>query len=183
MQKNEEEELLLEEKEKRKLMTTKEFSNYFYNKKYYNNEKNDNNTLNYYNNLINNSNNIINNHSAVEVSKDNKKGRNKTKSIENAQSNRNMEYLKALAFNEEPKKVKNHFYKITNESRASDKDKNDNNESTSDVQNKYKNNTDPEVEKQLIKVHGKVFHMQNEIDLIAKEILGKCKYYKPKKQV
>ena len=82
-----------------------------------------------------------------------------------------MNYLKKIAFEDDNLKSSN---------RSNDSNGNVNTESSNEG-NKNKKNVNYENEHQL-RIGGKVFHMQNEMNLIAKEILNKCKFYSPKIQ-
>ena len=84
-----------------------------------------------------------------------------------------LNYLKNLAFIDNQKKSGN------NSSNESGEVNTDN--STNDGPRKIiKNNFNFENEHQL-RIRGKVYHMQNQMDQIAREILNKCKFYSIKK--
>ena len=84
---------------------------------------------------------------------------------------KNMNYLKKIAFEDDNLKSSN---------RSNDSNGNVNTDSSNEG-NKNKKNVNYENEHQL-RIGGKLFHMQNEMNLIAKEILNKCKFYSPKIQ-
>ena len=84
---------------------------------------------------------------------------------------KNMKYLKKIAFEDDNLKSSN---------RSNDSNGNVNTDSSNEG-NKNKKNVNYENEHQL-RIGGKLFHMQNEMNLIAKEILNKCKFYSPKIQ-
>ena len=87
---------------------------------------------------------------------------------------KNMNYLRKLAFNDSLRKsLKAVQY---NESGNINTEN-----SSNDNQGKnYKKNINFENEHQL-RIGGKIYHMQNQMDQIAKEILNKCKFYSTKK--
>ena len=80
-----------------------------------------------------------------------------------------MNYLKNLAFNDRRKSEKN---SSNNESG------NDNTDASVDGQKKKKLNFENENQ---LRIKGKLFHMQNQMDQIAREILNKCNFYSIKK--
>ena len=82
---------------------------------------------------------------------------------------KNMNYLKKIAFEDDNLKSAN---------RSNDSG-NINTDSSNEGNSKNKKNANFENEHQL-RIGGKIFHMQNEMGLIAKEILNKCKFYTPK---
>ena len=84
---------------------------------------------------------------------------------------KNMKYLRKIAFEDDNLKSSN---------RSNDSNGNVNTDSSNEG-NKNKKNLNYENENQL-RIGGKVFHMQNEMDLIAKEILNKCKVYTSKNE-
>ena len=85
----------------------------------------------------------------------------------------NMRYLKDLAFKESQNKSRKN---TANENGVVNTEN-----SVNDVARKsVKKSFNFENEHQL-RIGGKIFHMQNQMDRIAKEILNKCKYYSPKK--
>ena len=85
---------------------------------------------------------------------------------------KDMDYLKKLAFKEsQTKSGKNSF----NESGEANTDT-----SNDDKNKNIKKNINFENEHQL-RIGGKVYHMQNEMDQIARQILNKCKFYSIKK--
>ena len=84
-----------------------------------------------------------------------------------------MNYLKNLAFKDSPRKSGNNSY---NESIEANTD-NSTNEQT---RKSLKKNINFENEHQL-RIGGKIYHMQNQMDQIAREILNKCKFYSIKK--
>lgn len=144
--------LIQEEKEKQKLISTKEFSNYLNNKEFFNDKLN--------NDL---------------VEKDKKK--------EELRKFENMRYLKALAFSGNCCPVKTPYRRGSDTCLYNINSNNNKNgetsENQSDFTNKYfkvSDNNNPE-NKQRIKIQGKIFHFRKEIDKVAKEILGKCKFY------
>ena len=85
-----------------------------------------------------------------------------------------LNYLKNLAFKDNQKKSGNISY---NESGEINTD-NSTNEGTKKI---IKNNFNFENEHQL-RIGSKVYHMQNQMDQIAREILNKCKFYSIKKE-
>ena len=85
---------------------------------------------------------------------------------------KNMNYLKKLAFEDNALKTSN----ASQESNG-----NVNTESSNEGNNKNKKNLNLENEHEL-RIGGKIFHMQNEMGEIAKEILNKCKYYTYRKE-
>ena len=85
---------------------------------------------------------------------------------------KNMNYLKKLAFEDNAIKTSN----ASQESNG-----NVNTESSNEVNNKNKQTLNLENEDEL-RIGGKIFHMQNEMGEIAKEILNKCKYYTYRKE-
>ena len=85
---------------------------------------------------------------------------------------KNMNYLKKLAFREQ-----NNMINGSNDS-GSGNVNTDN--SSNEGHEKKKKNGNYESEHQ-IRIRGKLYHMQNQMDLIAKEILNKCKFYSNKK--
>ena len=96
------------------------------------------------------------------------------RSLENKENEENknnlikdMNYLKKIAFEDD---------KIQSSSRSNDSNGNVNTDSSNEGNSKTKKNVNYENEHQL-RIGGKVFHMQNEMGQIAKEILNKCKYY------
>ena len=84
---------------------------------------------------------------------------------------KNMNYLKKIAFEDDNLKSSN---------RSNDSNGNVNTDSSNEG-NKNKKNVNYENEHQL-RIGCKLFHMQNEMNLIAKEILNKCKFYSPKQE-
>ena len=91
---------------------------------------------------------------------------------EKMQKIKNMNYLKKLAFREQ-----NNMINGSNDS-GSGNVNTDN--SSNEGHEKKKKNGNYESEHQ-IRIRGKLYHMQNQMDLIAKEILNKCKFYSNKK--
>ena len=91
---------------------------------------------------------------------------------EKMQKIKNMNYLKRLAFREQ-----NNMINGSNDS-GSGNVNTDN--SSNEGHEKKKKNGNYESEHQ-IRIRGKLYHMQNQMDLIAKEILNKCKFYSNKK--
>ena len=85
---------------------------------------------------------------------------------------KNMNYLKKLAFREQ-----NNMINGSNDS-GSGNVNTDN--SSNEGHEKKKKNGNYENEHQ-IRIGGKLYHMQNQMDQIAKEILNKCKFYSNKK--
>ena len=83
-----------------------------------------------------------------------------------------MDYLKKLAFKESQTKSGKNSYNESGEA---------NTDTSNDDKNKnIKKNINFENEHQL-RIGGKVYHMQNEMDQIARQILNKCKFYSIKK--
>ena len=91
---------------------------------------------------------------------------------EKMQKIKNMNYLKRLAFREQ-----NNMINGSNDS-GSGNVNTDN--SSNEGHEKKKKNGNYENEHQ-IRIGGKLYHMQNQMDQIAKEILNKCKFYSNKK--
>ena len=91
---------------------------------------------------------------------------------EKMQKIKNMNYLKRLAFREQ-----NNMINGSNDS-GSGNVNTDN--SSNEGHEKKKKNGNYESEHQ-IRIRGKLYHMQNQMDQIAKEILNKCKFYSNKK--
>ena len=91
---------------------------------------------------------------------------------EKMQKIKNMNYLKRLAFREQ-----NNMINGSNDS-GSGNVNTDN--SSNEGHEKKKKNGNYENEHQ-IRIGGKLYHMQNQMDRIAKEILNKCKFYSNKK--
>ena len=115
-----------------------------------------------FNNYLNNK--VYYNDPVIKSSIENKKNEeDKIKQI------KNMNYLKKIAFEDDNLKSAN---------RSNDSG-NINTDSSNDGNSKNKKNANFENEHQL-RIGGKIFHMQNEMGLIAKEILNKCKFYTPK---
>ena len=88
------------------------------------------------------------------------------------QKDRKMNYLKRLAFLEQNSSIN-----------ANNDSKNGNintDNSSNEGHGKSKKNANYENEHQ-IRIGGKLYHMQNQMDKIAKEILNKCKFYSSKK--
>ena len=85
----------------------------------------------------------------------------------------NMNYLRGLAF-----KDSNHNDLLNNDSNNSNNINIITEHSSNDGKNKL--NALYENENQ-IRIGGKIYHMQNQMDLIAKEILHRCKFYSTKK--
>ena len=85
----------------------------------------------------------------------------------------NMNYLKNLAFKDVQRKSGKNSY---NESGEAKTDSSSNEEKNKNI----KKNINFENEHQL-RIGGKVYHMQNQMDQIAREILNKCKFYSNKK--
>ena len=83
-----------------------------------------------------------------------------------------MNYLKKIAFEDDNIKSSN----------RSNESGNINTDSSNDGNSKNKKNENYENEHQL-RIGGKIFNMQNEMGLIAKEILNRCKFYTPKNEV
>ena len=85
---------------------------------------------------------------------------------------KDMDYLKKLAFKESQTKSGKNSYNESGEA---------NTDTSNDDKNKnIKKNINFENEHQL-RIGGKVYHMQNEMDQIARQILNKCKFYSIKK--
>ena len=84
----------------------------------------------------------------------------------------NMNYLRKLAFPEE-----NNTFNGSNESGNAIVNT-DNSSNEGHTKSKKKSNYENEHQ---IRIGGKVYHMQNQIDQIAKVILNRCKYYSSKK--
>ena len=96
------------------------------------------------------------------------------RSLENKENEENknnlikdMNYLKKIAFEDN---------NIQSSARSNDSNGNVNTDSSNEGNSKTKKNVNYENEHQL-RIGGKVFHMQNEMGQIVKEILNKCKYY------
>ena len=83
----------------------------------------------------------------------------------------NLNYLKKLAFIDQ-----NNIMNGSNDSGNG----NVNTDSSNEGHEKKKKNSNYENEHQ-IRIGGKLYHMQNQMDKIAKEILNKCKFYSKKK--
>jgi hypothetical protein len=83
-----------------------------------------------------------------------------------------MNYLKNLAFKDNQRKSGKNSY---NESGDAYTDN-----SSNEVRKSTKKNINFENEHQL-RIGGKIYHMQNQMDKIAREILNKCKFYSIKK--
>ena len=83
-----------------------------------------------------------------------------------------MNYLKNLAFKDSQRKSGKNSY---NESGDAYTDN-----SSNEVRKSTKKNINFENEHQL-RIGGKIYHMQNQMDKIAREILNKCKFYSIKK--
>ena len=98
---------------------------------------------------------------------------NKESEEEKIKKIKDMNYLRKLAFKDNYGKPLKNTY---NES-GNINTENSSNESPGKV---YKKNINFENEHQL-RIGGKIYHMQNQMDLIAKEILNKCKFYSVKK--
>ena len=146
--KNDINDLLLEEKEKQKIISTKEFTNYLNNKEYYN----DRTDLYKYDNSKQDENEKIN-------------------------SMKKMNYLKKLAFEDNnlnqssgnSENKKGSFSAeggLGTENSSNDQIKNNNEKKNMNFENEHQ-----------LKIHGKIFHMRNQMGQIAKEILNKCKFY------
>ena len=86
---------------------------------------------------------------------------------------RDMNYLKNLAFSDMQIKSDKNAY---NESG----DANSDNSNNDGPRKSLKKNINSENEHQL-RIGGKIYHMQNQMDQIAREILNKCKFYTIKK--
>ena len=84
-----------------------------------------------------------------------------------------MNYLKKLAFEDN---TLNQSSGNSENKKGSDNVLGTDNSSNDQVKNNEKKNINFENEHQL-KIHGKLFHMQNQMGQIAKEILNKCKFY------
>jgi hypothetical protein len=98
----------------------------------------------------------------------NLKNTNKKSEKEKNEQMKNMNYLKKLAFEEvtESKTSK----------RSQESSVNTNTESSNNDENKNAKTVNFDNEN-LLRIGGKIYHMQNEMGLIAKEILSKCKFY------
>ena len=86
---------------------------------------------------------------------------------------KNMNYLKRLAF------VDNQNNSLNGSNESGNGNVNTDNTSN-DGQKKIKKNAMFENENQIT-IGGKIYHMENQMDKIAKEILNKCKFYSTKK--
>ena len=87
------------------------------------------------------------------------------------QKNKKMRYLKKLAFIEQ-----NNSMNAMNDSKNGNVNTDN---SSNEGHGKNKKNSNYENEHQL-RIGGKLYHMQNQMDQIAKEILNKCKFYSKK---
>ena len=81
-----------------------------------------------------------------------------------------MNYLKKIAFEDD---------NIKSSNRSNDSNGNVNTDSSNEGNNKSKKKVNYENEHQ-IRIGGKLYHLQNEMGLIAKQILSKCKFYNTK---
>ena len=81
-----------------------------------------------------------------------------------------LNYLKKIAFEDD---------NIKSSNRSNDSNGNVNTDSSNEGNNKSKKKVNYENEHQ-IRIGGKLYHMQNEMGLIAKQILSKCKFYSTK---
>ena len=88
------------------------------------------------------------------------------------QKNKKMKYLKKLAF-----KDQNNSTNGLNDSKNGNVNTDN---SSNEGHGKNKKNSNYENEHQ-IRIGGKTYHMQNQMDQIAKQILNKCKFYSTKK--
>ena len=95
----------------------------------------------------------------------------KEKEEDKIQNNKKMNYLKKLAFIEQ-----NNSMNATNDSKNGNVNTDN---SSNDGHGKNKKSSNYENEHQ-IRIGGKLYHMQNQMDQIAKEILNKCKFYSKK---
>lgn len=145
--KNDINDLLMEEKEKQKIISTKEFTNYLNNKEYYN----DRTDLYKYDNSKQDENEKIN-------------------------TMKKMNYLKRLAFEDNSLNQSSGNSENKKGNVSADGGLGTENSSNDQIKNNEKKNINFENEHQL-KIHGKIYHMQNQMGQIAKEILSKCKVY------
>ena len=81
-----------------------------------------------------------------------------------------LNYLKKIAFEDD---------NIKSSNRSNDSNGNVNTDSSNEGNNKSKKKVNYENEHQ-IRIGGKLYHLQNEMGLIAKQILSKCKFYSTK---
>ena len=91
---------------------------------------------------------------------------------EKMQNSKNMNYLKKLAFIDQ-----NKTFNANNEN-GNGNVNTDNSSNDGNAKSKKKSNYENENQ---IRIGGKLYHMQNQIDQIAKEILNRCKFYYIKK--
>ena len=91
---------------------------------------------------------------------------------EKMQNSKNMNYLKKLAFIDQ-----NKTFNANNEN-GNGNVNTDNSSNDGNAKSKKKSNYENENQ---IRIGGKLYHMQNQIDQIAKEILNRCKFYSIKK--
>ena len=87
----------------------------------------------------------------------------------------NMNYLKNLAFIDNQRKSEKYSYNESGEANIDNSTNDERRKSTS-----TRNNLNLENEHQL-RIGGKIYHMQNQMDQIAREILNKCRFYSVKK--